>query len=77
MKNYPTKSLMLGYQIGLENDHVYVAIPAKYFFSGAVNVSYQGQSKLFIAEDKACSATFKDKFDKNKNYELYYFKWED
>lgn len=77
MKNYPTKSLMFGYQIGLEDDHLYVAVPAKYFFSGAVNVNCQGENKIFTADDKAIASTFKDKFKKGKDYELYYFKWED
>jgi hypothetical protein len=76
MKNYPTKSLVLGYQIGLNNDHVYVAIPAKYFSSGAVNVVCQGESKLVTEDMKEMETTLKDKYKKGQNYKLLYFKWE-
>jgi hypothetical protein len=77
MKNYNAKTLIFGYKIGLNNDHFYIAIPAKIFFNGAVNVSCMGESKLVTESMKEMEITLKDKYKKGQNYKLYYFKWED
>lgn len=74
MKNYKTKSTLFGYQIGLNNDNLYVCVPAKYFKDESVNILIDGVSKIVIASDREQEVTFKDKFNPAKNYELYYFK---
>jgi len=76
MKAYKTKSKLLGYQIGLNNDHVYVAVPKKYMANGCLSVTCQGETKTFLETDKEQEATLKDKYKTGANYTLYYFKWE-
>ena len=72
---------MLGYKIGLNDDHVYVAVAKKYFdgpkMDGVVIIDCDGQQKTVTADDKVSEATFKDKFHPETNYTLYYFKWSD
>jgi hypothetical protein len=75
MKKYNTKSLMLGYQIGLNNDNIYVAIPKKYFKETGVSVTCNGETKVFIESDKETETTLKDKYKPDSNYTLLYFKW--
>jgi len=76
MKNYKTKSKLFGYQIGLANDNLYIAIPKKYFTNGqAVEVTCEDEKKIFTQEDKQAEATQKDKFNGGMNYTLYYFLW--
>ena len=71
---------MFGYQIGLNNDNLYVAVPAKYFANGqSVSIQvFDGNkveiSKVVIDTDRESEATFKDKFKPENNYKLYYFK---
>ena len=77
MKNYPTKSKLLGYNIGLNNDNLYIAVPKKYLGSGSIQVTCDGESKVFKDEDVAQEVTLKDKFDQGKNYTLCYFLWKD
>jgi len=81
MKRYKTKSKMLGYKIGLHDDHIYVAVAKKYFdgpkMDGTVEIECEGEKKLVTVSDKSLEATFKDKFHPAKNYTLYYFKWKE
>ena len=81
MYKYKTKSKMLGYKIGLNDDHVYVAVAKKYFdgpkMNGVVEINCEDEKKIVTVEDKAGEATFKDKFNSDLNYILYYFKWRD
>lgn len=70
---------MFGYQIGLNNDDIYVAVPQKYFdgpgMDGLVNICCDGQNIMVTAEGKTSEATFKDKFHPGENYTLYYYLW--
>lgn len=72
---------MLGYKIGLNDDHIYVAVAKKYFdgpkMDGVVTIDCEGVQKVVTADDKVSEATFKDKYHPNANYTLYYFKWKD
>lgn len=81
MKLYKTKSKMFGYKIGLNDDHIYVAVAKKYFdgpkMDGVVKIDCEGEQKIVTADDKASEATFKDKYHPESNYTLYYFKWRD
>lgn len=76
MKIYKTKSKLFGYQIGLENGDIYIAIPKKYFTGdNAVKVICDGEEKTFLESDSEHETTFKDKFKPQNNYTIYYFKW--
>ena len=80
MKIYKTKSKLFGYQIGLNNDNLYVAVPAKYFKGDnavrivVINGTETELIKTVLAEDREYETTFKDKFKPDENYLLYYFK---
>lgn len=75
MRKYQTKSKIFGYKIGLNNDNVYIAIPKKYFKDGGVQVTCEGETRVFSEEDKKGEATQKDKFNGGMNYTLFYFLW--
>jgi len=75
MKNYPTTSKLFGYNIGLNNDNLYIAVPKKYIGEKPIEVTCDGESKIFTNEDVAQEVTLKDKFDQEKNYTLCYFLW--
>lgn len=72
---------MFGYKIGLNDDHIYIAVAKKYFdgerMDGVVKIDCEGEQKIVTAEDKVSEATFKDKFDPTRDYTIYYFKWKD
>lgn len=76
LKFYKTESKLFGYQIGLNNDNAYIAIPKKYFkkYNSVIAVS-GGIKKEFRASERHQEATFKDKFKPTKNYTLLYFLW--
>ena len=80
MKNYKTKSKLFGYQIGLNNDNLYVAVPSKYFTNNqSINILVMNEniielSKLVTINDKEQEVTLKDKFKLNNNYLIYYFR---
>lgn len=75
MKQYSTKSKLFGYQIGLNNDNLYIAVPKKYFTDEVVEVECDGEKKTYGVEDKVLEATQLDKFGKGMTYTLYYFLW--
>ena len=76
MKFYKTESKLFGYQIGLNNDNIYIAVPKKYFDKHkTVMVMNNGVAKEYFAKDRAGEATLKDKFKPTKNYTLYYLLW--
>ncbi len=76
MKQYSTKSKLFGYQIGLNNDNLYIAVPKKYFTNKqAVEVNCDGEKKIFTENDKEAETTQADKFGRGMNYTLYYFLW--
>ena len=75
MKEYKTTSKLFGYNIGLNNDNLYIAVPKKYLGNGSIQVTCDGESKVFKDEDVAQEVTLKDKFDPEINYTLCYFLW--
>lgn len=81
MKKYKTKSKMFGYKIGMNDDHIYIAVAKKYFdgerMDGVVEINCDGEKKIVTVEDKVREITFKDKYHPESNYTLYYFKWSD
>jgi hypothetical protein len=75
MKNYTTKSKLFGYDIGLLNDNLYVAVPKKYLLKEGVKITCDGVSKVVTLADSAYEVTLADKFNKGMNYTLCYFLW--
>lgn len=80
MRPYKTKSKLFGYQIGLNNDSLYVAVPSKYFKdNNSVEIQVVDGltveiSKTVIESDSEQSVTLKDKFKQDQDYQLLYFK---
>ena len=76
MKQYPVRSKMFGYKIGLSNDNLYVAVPSKYFKGNQiVEVICDNESKIYSQEDKVLEATQADKYGRGLTHTLYYFLW--
>ena len=76
IKNYKTKSKLFGYQIGLHNDDIYIAVPKKYFTGdNAIRVICEDEEKVYTESDHEHETSFKDKFKPENNYVIYYFKW--
>lgn len=73
-KVYRTKSKLFGYQIGLNNDNLYCAVPAKYFKDNSIQIVCEELTRTVLDTDRENETTFKDKYNPNKNYLLYYFK---
>ena len=76
MKNYKTKSGMFGYNIGINNDSLYVAIPKKYLVKEAVEVTFNGDKKIFTIDDVEGETTQKDKYNGGMNYTICYVCWQ-
>lgn len=76
IKFYPVKSKLLGHEINLADDNLYICIPKKYLkkYSSVIAIN-DGITKEYTIKDKVAEATFKDKFYPKKNYTLLYFLW--
>jgi hypothetical protein len=77
MRNYITKSKMFGYQIGLLNDNLYVAVPLKYLELGEVKVTCEDESKIVSMKDEVIRLTHDDKFEAGMTYTLIYILWKE
>lgn len=77
MRPYKTKSGVLGYSIGLQNDDLYIAVPKKYFTDScdSIDVIFDNKMKTFVVSQHEHETTFKDKYKPQNNYTIYYFKW--
>ena len=75
-RQYTIKRLITGYKIGQQTADDFIAVPSTY--RGSRTVVKYGNDMMVIEDwDKAVKEqTFKDKFQRDKEYTLVYFKWD-
>lgn len=75
VKRYKARTLFSGYVIGKADGHQYVGVPDK--FKDHVTL-VEFDNKVMTIKDWTSNAgtrEFKDKFNRDKTYRLYYFQW--
>lgn len=75
-KVYKARTLFTGYNIGLQDEDLYVGVPTKFGENGMI-VKYNDESMVISSfkNDKVHEETFDDKFRVGEKYTLFYFPW--
>jgi len=76
MQIYKPKALIEGYKIGQDKDGFYVAVPDRFRFF-QIKVIFEDKEKIIKSwsEEAVDFKKFPDKFGRNKEYTLGYFRW--